>query len=714
MSAQDETMRLIAEVVDKTTGPIKRMGEAFKSLGEESQKAHKKGSKEAREHAKHIRELHERLAKTKEFVSDALTPALATAGITVFSVGEAIGVMAEKIKAAGEQYNILNDTIKRGHVSSQFVQGMGLAFQRLGIDASKANGFISETGETLDKLRRGNAQEMQRLQGTFGNTLPWIERVLKGAQSYEEASTRIMKALTDERIPIDQRRKLADAFHIDPRIASKSGEELREQIIKSMRDATDHSLDFKLTKKLDDAYTELGIKIQLLSNDLVNTFGPGAVQMIDKLADSMGEVEKHIDDEVRDAKALYKVLEAIWDGPNIGWLKKTPGELWHDLNRPKDNSLAQPNSFNDWSPAQKLAAGMSPVVYRGSDAMKSLSEGVRDGVLSAFREWAGASAAPGSGGIQNASFTTRSGRSFHLSQNGSFGTGYDDGGSQIEGGNAHKGITGITPKRMPGKRLPKGTGGDVSMTGPDLGAGLHGSDYLRARRKPFMDEINSNPGLKDEVRGMLLTEGTPKHTMESLLNRMDYERSMGGNIKSVRRMLHSGFYGPINHGKLAGAIARIRRDPKLKARLDKAMQDAFGSNDLEGATDQGMKTDPNGRWRGGYKDFGGGNIFNDWGGGPGGHSVARRFREALEHGVAVAAMHGTTGAHLSDHIRHSVHEGIRSGMSGGPVKVQGDASLRVDLNGFPKGTRFASSASGMFKAVKLNRGRPMAMASQDS
>jgi hypothetical protein len=55
------------------------------------------------------------------------------------------------------------------------------------------------------------------------------------------------------------------------------------------------------------------------------------------------------------------------------------------------------------------------------------------------------------------------------------------------------------------------------------------------------------------------------------------------------------------------------------------------------------------------------------------------------------------------------------GGGGGNVhKVTGDASLNINLNGFPKGTRTASTYSGLFKEVKLNRGTPMASASQDA
>jgi hypothetical protein len=58
--------------------------------------------------------------------------------------------------------------------------------------------------------------------------------------------------------------------------------------------------------------------------------------------------------------------------------------------------------------------------------------------------------------------------------------------------------------------------------------------------------------------------------------------------------------------------------------------------------------------------------------------------------------------------------GKQSGLfGGGDNKVTGDASVRIDLNGFPKGTRTRASTSGIFKEVRLNRGRPMGMASQE-
>jgi hypothetical protein len=66
------------------------------------------------------------------------------------------------------------------------------------------------------------------------------------------------------------------------------------------------------------------------------------------------------------------------------------------------------------------------------------------------------------------------------------------------------------------------------------------------------------------------------------------------------------------------------------------------------------------------------------------------------------------------HKRGSLLKNAKSSGLLGPVDVRGDASLTVDLNGFPRSTKTTATANGMFKQVTLNRGRPMAMASEDS
>ena len=116
-----------------------------------------------------------------------------------------------------------------------------------------------------------------------------------------------------------------------------------------------------------------------------------------------------------------------------------------------------------------------------------------------------------------------------------------------------------------------------------------------------------------------------------------------------------------------------------------------GSDPIQGFTDQGMPTDPNGHLRrpGFPYLHHGGNDFTDYEGGPGGRSAARRYREEIE--------------------KH-----VRSERRGGSGSIGTSHTLSINLEGFSRGTRTAYKGSGLFKEVRLNRGRVMPMASQDA
>ncbi|GEC52660.1 hypothetical protein ABIF38_005684 [Bradyrhizobium japonicum] len=686
--SEQETMRLVAEVVDKSTGVLKKIQESYKQLGEETRKTHETGSKAAREHSKHMKELHERVEKAKDLLSDAMVPVLASLGVTALGVGEAVGKLAEKIKGAAEKYQLLNDTVKRGHVSATFVQGMSEAFTRLGMDASKANEFIGETGETLDKLRRGNAAEMQRLTDTFGNALPWLEKVVAGARNYQEAAERIMKSLTDTRIPIDQRRKLAEAFHIDPRIASKNGEEVGKALAESMNEAAKHALNLDTLSKLDDAYTNLAIAQQHFWSDLINMYGPEAVTAIEKVTEATDAFGKQINYEIRDAKALYGILKKIWDGPNIPFLKKTPGEALHDyFSSPETKRGSVVPFMADPHGLYHKSAFFSDL---GGDRSNPLYRGVRDGVLDAFRQLMGEKSAGAGGGFTNASYTTEGG-GFNSAVVGRWG-GYGSGGTGGHGSRSDS---------------PSGSGGGGGVIPDDAGADtshLIGSDFLEARRSRFAKELK-DPNVMARVKAMMATEGTPLQSLEAAMNRADYTG------KSLAQTLSPSFYGPMRKASFARIVAAMRNGSgkKYDALVAKALA---GSDTIHGYTDQGMPTDPNGSRRSAasardhisVRDRTGLNEFTDWAAGPGGRRAAHAYRQMIEQHIN-AERHG---ARLSDHI---IRNHLKSSHGSG---LLGHASLSVDFHNMPRGTRTSAKVSGMFKEAKLNRGRPMAMASQDS
>jgi hypothetical protein len=152
------------------------------------------------------------------------------------------------------------------------------------------------------------------------------------------------------------------------------------------------------------------------------------------------------------------------------------------------------------------------------------------------------------------------------------------------------------------------------------------NSYIQNRRAKFAAQLK-DPNVRLQVAAMALSEDAVYSVpvIEALMNRCDFSG------KTLMQMLHSGFYGPINRGKLPAFEQQLRHNPKLWARLNTDIDEVLaGSNIIEGYTDQGLPSDPNGRWPGMHIH---GEVFNDWGGGPGGHAGARAWREAFMAGA---------------------------------------------------------------------------------
>lgn len=209
------------------------------------------------------------------------------------------------------------------------------------------------------------------------------------------------------------------------------------------------------------------------------------------------------------------------------------------------------------------------------------------------------------------------------------------------------------------------------------GGGAGNSEYLKTQRTRFASELAANPQLRSEFAAMISSEqgGDPTAVAESLMNRMALT---GGTLAGG---LHSGFYG--SRGKWAGVNEIQRR--RMTSGIDAALG---GSNVIRGATDQGSPGDPNAAWPGG-RIVRSGEIYNDWGGGPGGHEGARRFREAQQ--AQVAGL---------------LQAAEKRGAWGNP-KIEGGAKLDVNFRNLPKGTQTWLSTHGVFDEVAVNKGRTM-------
>ncbi|MFZ3350186.1 MAG: hypothetical protein WA268_04880, partial [Xanthobacteraceae bacterium] len=341
------------------------------------------------------------------------------------------------------------------------------------------------------------------------------------------------------------------------------------------------------------------------------------------------------------------------------------------------------------------------------DAEAAIARGTKAGVIEAFREWQGQSEADNTG----AGNTSIRGASF----SGGLG-GLGGAGSASEFGG------GMPRGHGRGRRSASIEQGGDSETGASpysAGVAAPGASnaYISAARSRFAAEL-SDPNKRLQFGAMLLSEGSPQPTAESAMNRSLYSH------RTLTQMLHSGFYGPINRGQLPAFERRLQHNPRLMARMNAAIDRALGGSDMiHGATDQGMPSDPNGRWPGGRVRIGG-NVFNDWGGGPGGHRGAARWREQFESQAGQAALRARSNTYLHHFMHHRagasgrddlLHLGKQSGvMAPAPHRLEGGASLHVNFDGLPRGSRVKAERIGnAFDTLTIDRGRPMVRANTD-
>lgn len=171
------------------------------------------------------------------------------------------------------------------------------------------------------------------------------------------------------------------------------------------------------------------------------------------------------------------------------------------------------------------------------------------------------------------------------------------------GGSSGGGGGGTSPRNM--------TGGG-SDTEPQAAGAAGGQNFesIAAQRADMFREIDSDPATKQLTKQMMATEGGGGKSLEAMMNRIAMIRKKVPGW-SVKQELMSGFYGPINRGQAQRTFVGGKVGERLERYMNQVRQ---GSDEIEGRTDQGLLTDPNGRgpgrfWRPGMSRT---EVYNFW------------------------------------------------------------------------------------------------------
>jgi hypothetical protein len=679
MAGSDETMRLVAELLDKTSGPLKDIQKSLKATADVAKNLHGDGAASVNDHNKAYSALHKSIAATRGEITGALAPAMGALGIATFGATGAVTALIDNLKKVGDSYNVIKDLTRRTGSTPDYLTAAANAIERLtGQDVDAAIQSLGNMREHMDRLTRLRPDELNKWNDAYTGLYESLGKKLVGKTLPEQLKTTMEWIDKHPEIQVDKKRDILELMGIDPRLATVKGEEFREALEEQLDFQKQHPFNFGLAKRLDESFSELKLSLRAIKEEINEAFGGKGASAISAFADALRGISEMIHQDVEDFRAFREMLSDLRKKLHIesgmeGVIPlPPPGTMQNPLK-------AGPEDHN--SSAYRFGRGMLPMAFHGegssSQAEQVLANATKIGMLAAFREWF--ASVQGGSGYQPAALTSsaegtgpggfRSGGGFKLLPEG-------DAGSKSGGGGARGGPA--SPGEAPG-------GG-----GP---TGLSGSAYLAAERARFGRELAANPALKQRLAAIIDLEN-PKAGVavgESLMNRMNLAHR---TIESGMAGGRNSFYSPGRHpGMIEGRMRELMNNPKrMAARMAQIDAELAGSNQTLGHTDQGSRGDPN-YYSGGTGVNINGERFNDWG-----YPGARAYREHQQAMVARGDLLGNARA---------------AGMTGGgPQKVEGDAHLKVDLNGFPKGTRTDLTYGGLFTEYTLSRGHQMEASEQ--
>lgn len=668
----DDQLSMRAVVTDGFTGPLAKLRNEMRSVGNITT---------GRAMDKDWANVEKRIKSVGSALNYSVGPALRGIGIGSLGVGAAISGAILGLRGFATSTRDMAMFAREIGMSVQKLREVKVLGEFFGVSWDSAKESLTSFADTMDQMhRRVGAYGQLR-----GMDLADLAESLRSSPDMATAFNRTLDAI--KKLPNEARQRDVARIMLGSAqwavIAREMTPKLQKQIAEMLKALPQGS------KEAADQFAIDMLKIQLLLENL-RTQGfapilPEVSRFLELLAGDGKTGESFVMREAKGiAKALHDITDAIEMIKRGDWGKLL--ELDHvvvpggPVDKMTRGSLRGPQGSIEYSKDRLSQIDAEIAASKQSGYSTGLLEMQRKQLIEEIEKLRKTLEDANKSGavLQQQSYT---GRSF--------------GGARImnaslNGGGGFGGFAGNGSGARSGAAM-----GNFS----DPGAGLAGSDYLKAQRAPLAGEIAKTPGLREKLSGMLMLEGTPHETMESLANRtvmMNKSRTERGlPPMSLQQMLFSGFYGPLNRGQLPGAIRQLSRNPALAKKLSDAIDATVGgSNLLKGATDQGMPSDPNGQWAGGgFRLRKGGNIFNDWGGGPG-HDYARRFREEQQR-----AVHGEASSSIMGRAIPMPRPA--------PSEIRGNASIDINFNNLPGGSKIRSDFGGMFREINIHRGRPM-------
>lgn len=656
--SQEEAMRIVAEVVDKFSRPLRQLNEGLRRVDATP------GQTRLRQQ---LRGLRDEIADARKGIAYGLMPAMSALNVRTLSVGGAIAAVGVTLgrsvfqqARAVEQLRLVE---KDTGVSINTMRQLGFALEEVGGSADQVSGTMETFARNMQELRAGVGGTYDVLAHQGNPTLREFAEILRRSHDNGEALAKIMREM--QFIPDPQaRRRFLEAFGLPADLARSTAEQWQEAQQRTARVSKDMKHDAEMLSK---SWRDLGRAWDDLQIETAKVGGFAAVRSILKsFTEDLDKVEKAIE---RTGKTIDLLRQHKWGDAYRNEMGIDPGTAKaDDLSRQIAGKQRQLKMLDDGIAMLKSKGQDATATQRKRDVVageildlqrqlrdaiaegskKGASEGIQEGIKKMMFEGRGA-AGGGGASLIPASYTTPMGSA---------------------GGGVREHV-----RRLRSPSMIPDNGGAAPVPGK---MGQYRPVYKLGKADLSDDVVNTIAG-------------------EAYTNN---QRSVDAVIDNMLNRVGTKAYGPSANlrqvARAPGQYTGYRRASAKEAAYIRERIKAIASGavpDITGGSNEYRASYYHGPWYLHHPDAPviGGNRF--------------AFNPRAGRGPY---------SPIGEAARKRMMDAARgSGVIGGGGKVEGNASVKIDLNGFPRGTKVQTEASGIFKELELNRGRPMAVPDGD-
>ena len=307
--SQEETLRLVATVSDKFSGPIAAMRKSLEGLTQRNVASHKAGRQAALAHEKAFSDLRKSVKETGEHVKGILEPAMIGLGLGAITTAASIGGLSAAIKDFGGTARDLSFVSKETGLAVDQLRALEAAGENVGISVGTMRNSLKSLYEELaqNKMHRGALREFSASQFMNPEARALSER-LRHAKDESESISIIMDTLANS----SQATKniLLDVLKLPPEFARLTKKDLKEvgELLGSMPKAY-----LSNGVALQHSFDMLRLSAQHLRETIGGELAPAMLQMTEA-------VRKFVEDHGEDLRKIFvDIAEAIKTAPWKEW-----------------------------------------------------------------------------------------------------------------------------------------------------------------------------------------------------------------------------------------------------------------------------------------------------------------------------------------------------------------------------------------------------------